>query len=345
MTQNLQKSDFYFDLPEELIAQDPLEDRSSSRLLVLDKETGETSHHIFKEVINYLNPGDCLVLNNTKVIPARLIGHKEDTGAAIEVLLLKRKENDIWETLVKPGKKCKPGTKIVFGEGLLHATVLETVEDGNRLIRFSYEGIFEEILDKLGEMPLPPYITHKLQDKNRYQTVYAKYEGSAAAPTAGLHFTKELLRQIEEKGIDIAYVTLHVGLGTFRPVKVDNILEHHMHSEFYQVTKEAADKINKAKKEGHRVICVGTTSCRTVESAADENGMVKEGCDNTEIFIYPGYKFKVLDALITNFHLPESTLVMLVSALAGREYILNAYEEAIREKYRFFSFGDAMLIK
>lgn len=345
MTQNLQKSDFYFDLPEELIAQDPLEDRSSSRLLVLDKETGETSHHIFKEVINYLNPGDCLVLNNTKVIPARLIGHKEDTGAAIEVLLLKRKENDIWETLVKPGKKCKPGTKIVFGEGLLHATVLETVEDGNRLIRFSYEGIFEEILDRLGEMPLPPYITHKLQDKNRYQTVYAKYEGSAAAPTAGLHFTKELLRQIEEKGIDIAYVTLHVGLGTFRPVKVDNILEHHMHSEFYQVTKEAADKINKAKREGHRVICVGTTSCRTVESAADENGMVKEGCDNTEIFIYPGYKFKVLDALITNFHLPESTLVMLVSALAGREHILSAYEEAIREKYRFFSFGDAMLIK
>ena len=345
MTQNLQKSDFYFDLPEELIAQDPLEDRSSSRLLVLDKETGETSHHIFKEVINFLNPGDCLVLNNTKVIPARLIGHKEDTGAAIEVLLLKRKENDIWETLVKPGKKCKPGTKIVFGEGLLHATVLETVEDGNRLIRFSYEGIFEEILDRLGEMPLPPYITHKLQDKNRYQTVYAKYEGSAAAPTAGLHFTKELLRQIEEKGIDIAYVTLHVGLGTFRPVKVDNILEHHMHSEFYQVTKEAADKINKAKKEGHRVICVGTTSCRTVESAADENGMVKEGCDNTEIFIYPGYKFKVLDALITNFHLPESTLVMLVSALAGREHILNAYEEAIREKYRFFSFGDAMFIQ
>lgn len=345
MTQNLQKSDFYFDLPEELIAQDPLEDRSSSRLLVLDKETGETSHHIFKEVINYLNPGDCLVLNNTKVIPARLIGHKEDTGAAIEVLLLKRKENDIWETLVKPGKKCKPGTKIVFGEGLLHATVLETVEDGNRLIQFSYEGIFEEILDKLGEMPLPPYITHKLQDKNRYQTVYAKYEGSAAAPTAGLHFTKELLQQIEEKGIDIAYVTLHVGLGTFRPVKVDNILEHHMHSEFYQVTKEAAEKINKAKKEGHRVICVGTTSCRTVESAADENGMVKEGCDNTEIFIYPGYKFKVLDALITNFHLPESTLVMLVSALAGREHILNAYEEAIREKYRFFSFGDAMFIQ
>lgn len=345
MTQNLKKSDFYFDLPEELIAQDPLEDRSSSRLLVLDKKTGETSHHIFKEILTFLNPGDCLVLNNTKVIPARLFGKKEDTGAVIEVLLLKRKENDIWETLVKPGKKCKPGTSLVFGEGLLHATVLETVEDGNRLIQFSYEGIFEEILDKLGEMPLPPYITHKLEDKNRYQTVYAKYEGSAAAPTAGLHFTKELLKEIEEKGIETAYVTLHVGLGTFRPVKTDNILEHHMHSEFYQVTEEAAEKINRAKKEGHRVICVGTTSCRTVESAADDNGVVKPGCGNTEIFIYPGYQFKVLDALITNFHLPESTLVMLVSALAGREHILNAYEEAIREKYRFFSFGDAMLIK
>lgn len=345
MTQNLKKSDFYFDLPEELIAQDPLEDRSSSRLLVLDKKTGETSHHIFKEILTFLNPGDCLVLNNTKVIPARLFGKKEDTGAVIEVLLLKRKENDIWETLVKPGKKCKPGTGLVFGEGLLHATVLETVEDGNRLIQFSYEGIFEEILDKLGEMPLPPYITHKLEDKNRYQTVYAKYEGSAAAPTAGLHFTKELLKEIEEKGIETAYVTLHVGLGTFRPVKTDNILEHHMHSEFYQVTEEAAEKINRAKKEGHRVICVGTTSCRTVESAADDNGVVKPGCGNTEIFIYPGYQFKVLDALITNFHLPESTLVMLVSALAGREHILNAYEEAIREKYRFFSFGDAMLIK
>lgn len=345
MTQNLKKSDFYFDLPEELIAQDPLEDRSSSRLLVLDKKTGETSHHIFKEILTFLNPGDCLVLNNTKVIPARLFGKKEDTGAVIEVLLLKRKENDIWETLVKPGKKCKPGTGLVFGEGLLHATVLETVEDGNRLIQFSYEGIFEEILDKLGEMPLPPYITHKLEDKNRYQTVYAKYEGSAAAPTAGLHFTKELLKEIEEKGIETAYVTLHVGLGTFRPVKTDNILEHHMHSEFYQVTEEAAEKINRAKKEGHRVICVGTTSCRTVESAADDYGVVKPGCGNTEIFIYPGYQFKVLDALITNFHLPESTLVMLVSALAGREHILNAYEEAIREKYRFFSFGDAMLIK
>lgn len=340
----LKKSDFYFDLPEELIAQDPLADRSSSRLLVLDKKTGEVEHHIFREIVQYLEPGDCLVLNNTKVIPARLLGAKEDTHAAVEVLLLKRRENDVWETLVKPGKKCKPGTRLVFGDGLLHAEVLETVEEGNRLIRFSYEGIFEEILDRLGEMPLPPYITHKLADKNRYQTVYAKYEGSAAAPTAGLHFTQELLEEIGKKGVDIAYVTLHVGLGTFRPVKVDNILEHHMHSEFYQVTEEAAGKINRAKQSGHRVICVGTTSCRTVESAADENGVVQPGCDNTEIFIYPGYRFKVLDALITNFHLPESTLVMLVSALAGREHVLAAYETAIRERYRFFSFGDAMFI-
>ncbi len=340
----LLKSDFYFDLPKELIAQDPLADRSSSRLLLLDKETGEIKHHVFKDIIEYLNPGDCLVLNNTKVIPARLLGVKEDTGAAVEVLLLKRKENDVWETLVKPGKKCKPGTKLVFGDGLLHAEVLETVEEGNRMIHFTYEGIFEEILDKLGEMPLPPYITHKLQDKNRYQTVYAKYEGSAAAPTAGLHFTNELLKQIAEKGVKIAYVTLHVGLGTFRPVKEDNILAHHMHSEYYEVTKEAADKINEAKKNGKRVICVGTTSCRTVESASDENGMVNPSCNNTEIFIYPGYRFKVLDALITNFHLPESTLVMLVSALAGRENVLNAYEEAIKERYRFFSFGDAMFI-
>ena len=327
-----------------MIAQDPLADRSSSRLLVLDKKTGEVEHHIFREIVQYLEPGDCLVLNNTKVIPARLLGAKEDTHAAVEVLLLKRRENDVWETLVKPGKKCKPGTRLVFGDGLLHAEVLETVEEGNRLIRFSYEGIFEEILDRLGEMPLPPYITHKLADKNRYQTVYAKYEGSAAAPTAGLHFTQELLEEIGKKGVDIAYVTLHVGLGTFRPVKVDNILEHHMHSEFYQVTEEAAGKINRAKQSGHRVICVGTTSCRTVESAADENGVVQPGCDNTEIFIYPGYRFKVLDALITNFHLPESTLVMLVSALAGREHVLAAYETAIRERYRFFSFGDAMFI-
>ncbi len=340
----LKKSDFYFDLPEELIAQDPLEDRSSSRLLVLDKETGEVEHHIFKEIIDYLKEGDCLVLNNTKVIPARLLGCKEDTGAAIEVLLLKRKENDVWETLVKPGKKAKPGTKLVFGDGLLKAEVLETVEEGNRLIQFSYEGIFEEVLDKLGEMPLPPYITHKLQDKNRYQTVYAKYEGSAAAPTAGLHFTNELLDQISKKGVKIAYVTLHVGLGTFRPVKVDNILEHHMHSEYYQVSEEAAQLINETKKNGGRVICVGTTSCRTVESAAQKDGFVKAGCDNTEIFIYPGYQFKILDALITNFHLPESTLVMLVSALAGRENVIHAYEKAIEESYRFFSFGDAMFI-
>ena len=340
----LKTLDFYFDLPEELIAQDPLEDRSSSRLLMLNKETGETEHHIFKDIIDYLNPGDCLVLNNTKVIPARLLGVKEDTGAAVEVLLLKRKENDVWETLVKPGKKCRPGARLSFGNGILKAEVLEVVEEGNRLIHFEYEGIWEEVLDSLGEMPLPPYITHKLQDKNRYQTVYAKYEGSAAAPTAGLHFTPELLQKIEDKGVDIAYVTLHVGLGTFRPVKVDNILDHHMHSEYYQITQEAADKINRAKENGHRVICVGTTSTRTVESAADENGRLQECCDNTEIFIYPGYKFKVLDALITNFHLPESTLVMLVSALAGREHVLNAYKEAVEERYRFFSFGDAMFI-
>lgn len=342
--EELKKSDFYFDLPEELIAQDPLEDRSSSRLLMLDKTTGQMEHHVFKDIVDYLRPGDCLVLNNTKVLPARLMGTKEDTGATIEVLLLKRRENDIWETLVKPGKKAKPGTKMVFGDGLLEAEVLEVVEEGNRLIQFRYEGIFEEVLDKLGEMPLPPYITHKLQDKNRYQTVYARYEGSAAAPTAGLHFTKELLQQIADKGVEIVYVTLHVGLGTFRPVKVDNILEHHMHSEYYQVTEEAAETINRAKKEGRRVICVGTTSCRTVESAAVEKGRIEAGCDNTEIFIYPGYEFKILDCLITNFHLPESTLVMLVSALAGKEHVMEAYEEAIRKKYRFFSFGDAMFI-
>ncbi len=343
-SEEMKKSDFYFDLPQELIAQDPLEDRSGSRLLVLDKKTGGIEHHIFHEIIDYLNPGDCLVLNDTKVIPARLLGEREDTGAAVEVLLLKRREKDVWETLVKPGKKARPGMQLVFGGGLLHAEVLEIVEEGNRLIRFRYEGIFEEVLDQLGEMPLPPYITHKLQDKNRYQTVYAKYEGSAAAPTAGLHFTEQLLSAIEEKGVDIACVTLHVGLGTFRPVKAENILEHHMHSEFYQVSAEAAEKINRAKESGHRVICVGTTSCRTVESAADADGKLRECCDNTQIFIYPGYRFKVLDALITNFHLPESTLVMLVSALAGREQVLHAYEEAIRERYRFFSFGDAMFI-
>ena len=340
----IKKSDFYFELPEELIAQDPLADRSDSRLLLLDKESGRTEHHIFREIVDYLRPGDCLVLNNTKVLPARLMGIKEETGASIEVLLLKRKENDIWETLVKPGKKAKPGTKLVFGDGSLRAEVLEVVEEGNRLIRFSYDGIFEEVLDRLGEMPLPPYLTHKLQDRNRDQTVSAKYEGSAAAPTAGLHFTEELLGQIEDKGVEIAYVTLHVGLGTFRPVKADNILEHHMHSEYYQVTEEAAQKINRAKEEGHRVICVGTTSCRTVESAAKADGTLEECCGNTEIFIYPGYRFKVLDCLITNFHLPESTLVMLVSALAGRENVLSAYEEAVREKYRFFSFGDAMFL-
>lgn len=341
---SLKKSDFYFDLPEELIAQDPLEDRSSSRLLMLHKETGEIKHEIFRNIIEYLQEGDCLVLNNTKVIPARLLGEKEDTGAHVEVLLLKRHEADVWETLVRPGKKCRPGTRLSFGDGLLKAEVLEVVEEGNRLVRFEYEGIFEEVLDKLGEMPLPPYITHKLQDKNRYQTVYAKYDGSAAAPTAGLHFTPQLLKDIEDKGVKIAYVTLHVGLGTFRPVKEENILDHHMHSEYYQVSEEAAEIINSTKKAGGRVICVGTTSCRTVESASTEDGVIHAGCDNTEIFIYPGYQFKVLDCLITNFHLPESTLVMLVSALAGRENVLAAYEEAIREKYRFFSFGDAMFI-
>ena len=337
--------DFDYDLPEELIAQDPLEDRSSSRLMVLDKKTGDIEHKIFRDVVDYLQPGDCLVLNNTKVIPARLFGVKEGTEAKIEILLLKRKENDIWETLVKPGKKCKPGVKISFGEGLLTGEVLEVVEDGNRLIQFHYDGIFEEILDQLGQMPLPPYITHQLKDKNRYQTVYAKYDGSAAAPTAGLHFTPELLQQIRDMGIDIAEVTLHVGLGTFRPVKVDTIEEHHMHSEFYMVEESEAKKINDTKANGGRVICVGTTSCRTLESATGDDGILKAGSGWTEIFIYPGYKFKILDCLITNFHLPESTLVMLVSALAGREHILNAYQEAIKERYRFFSFGDAMFIR
>ena len=341
----MRKEDFYFDLPEELIAQDPLEDRSSSRLLVLDKETGKVEHHVFREIIDYLQEGDCLVINDTKVVPARLIGSKIGTDAKIEVLLLKRKENDVWETLVKPGKKAKVGTRISFGDGLLVGEVVDIVEEGNRLIHFEYEGIFEEILDQLGQMPLPPYITHQLEDKNRYQTVYAKHSGSAAAPTAGLHFTPELLKEIEEKGVQIARVTLHVGLGTFRPVKVDNILEHHMHSEFYQIDEEAAEKINRAKESGHRVICVGTTSCRTIESAADKNGKLHATNGWTEIFIYPGYEFKVLDCLITNFHLPESTLVMLVSALAGREQVLSAYEEAVKEKYRFFSFGDAMFIK
>ncbi len=340
----LKTSDFYFDLPPELIAQDPLTDRSASRLLVLDKNTGEIKHEQFRNIINYLNPGDCLVLNDTRVIPARLHGIREETGAAIEVLLLKRKEKDVWETLVRPGKKVRPGVKLSFGEGLLRGEVLEIVEEGNRLIRFQYEGIFEEVLDRLGEMPLPPYITHKLEDKNRYQTVYAKYDGSAAAPTAGLHFTRDLLDEIAQKGVNLAYVTLHVGLGTFRPVKAERITEHHMHSETYQITKEAAEVINRTRKNGGRVICVGTTSCRSLESAAEEDGTLRECSGDTEIFIYPGYRFKVLDALITNFHLPESTLVMLVSALAGREKVLRAYGEAVEERYRFFSFGDAMFI-
>ena len=341
----LKTSDYFYELPPELIAQDPLEDRSSSRLMVLDQKTGAVSHHVFREIPSFLRPGDCLVLNNTRVIPARLMGVREETGGAVEVLLLKRRTGDVWECLVKPGKKARPGTRLAFGDGLLHAQVEDVVEDGNRLIRFFYDGIWEEVLDRLGEMPLPPYITHKLQDKNRYQTVYAKFEGSAAAPTAGLHFTPELLDQIQDMGVELAYVTLHVGLGTFRPVKVENVKEHHMHSEYYQVSAEAAEKINRTKKNGGRVICVGTTSCRTVESAADENGQVEAGCGDTDIFIYPGYRFKVLDALITNFHLPESTLVMLVSALAGREHVLAAYEEAVKERYRFFSFGDAMLIQ
>lgn len=338
------KSDYYYDLPERLIAQDPLLKRSDSRLMVLDKKTGEMEHKHFYDIKQYLKPGDCLVLNNTKVIPARLMGTRKDTGAVIEVLLLKRRDADTWETLVKPGKKARIGQIIEFGNGLLTAEVIGIEDEGNRIIKFNYDGIFEEILDKLGEMPLPPYITHKLQDRNRYQTVYAKYEGSAAAPTAGLHFTNELLDEIREMGVKTVFVTLHVGLGTFRPVKEENILNHHMHSEFYQVTKEAADEINATKKAGGRVICVGTTSCRTIESASDENGIVRAGSDNTEIFIYPGYKFKVLDCLITNFHLPESTLIMLVAALTGRENILNAYKTAVSMDYRFFSFGDAMFI-
>lgn len=336
--------DFYYDLPKELIAQDPLEDRASSRLLILDRKDGSLKHEVFHNIIEYLKPGDCLVINDTKVIPARLYGIKKDTGAKIEVLLLKRKENDNWEVLVKPGRKAKPGTVISFGDGLLECEVKEVIDDGNRIIQFSYDGIFEEILDRLGQMPLPPYITHELKDKNRYQTVYAKHEGSAAAPTAGLHFTNELLKNIEDMGVSIAHVTLHVGLGTFRPVKVEEITDHHMHSEYYHIEQQEADKINNAKKNGGRIISVGTTSCRTLESAADENGYLKAAGGWTDIFIYPGYKFKITDCLITNFHLPESTLLMLVSALAGRENIMNAYEEAVKEKYRFFSFGDAMFI-
>ncbi len=340
----MKTSDFYYDLPQELIAQDPLEDRSSSRLMHLSLKDGSIEHRHFTDVLDYMEEGDCLVINDTKVIPARLYGHKEETGALIEILLLKRRENDIWECLVKPGKKARPGAKITFGNGILKGKIIDVVDEGNRLIQFHYEGIFEEILDQLGEMPLPPYITHKLKDKNRYQTVYAKNEGSAAAPTAGLHFTKELLEKVKEKGVNIAHVTLHVGLGTFRPVKVDDVESHHMHSEFYIVEEDQAKLINDTKKAGKRVIAVGTTSCRTLESATGEDGILKAGSGWTEIFIYPGYHFKMIDALITNFHLPESTLVMLVSALAGKENIMHAYETAVQEKYRFFSFGDAMII-
>ncbi len=353
----LLKKDFYYELPERLIAQDPLENRSSSRLLILDKNTGEFIHSHFEHVLDYMKKGDCMVINNTKVIPARLIGERiveekeypkgfeaPKAGAPVEILLLKRLENNSWEAIVRPGKKLREGSRVSFGNGELKALITEVKDDGNRIVQFEFNGIFEEILDKLGSMPLPPYITHALADKNRYQTVYAKHEGSAAAPTAGLHFTKELLEKIREKGVEIAEVTLHVGLGTFRPVKEENVLDHHMHSEFYEVLPEEAEKINRCKANGGHIICVGTTSCRTVESASDENGKVIPGCGNTEIFIYPGYKFKCLDWLITNFHLPESTLIMLVSALAGREIVLRAYEEAVKEEYRFFSFGDAMLL-
>lgn len=340
----MKTSDFYYDLPQELIAQDPLTDRSASRLMHLSIKDGSIEHRHFTDILEYLNPGDCLAINDTKVIPARLYGHKEETGALIEILLLKRNENDVWECLVKPGKKARKGTRISFGDGLLKGEIVDVIEDGNRLIHFEYNGIFEEILDQLGEMPLPPYITHKLQDKNRYQTVYAKHEGSAAAPTAGLHFTKELLEKVKEKGVQIAHVTLHVGLGTFRPVKVDDVEQHHMHSEYYVVEEDQAKLINDTKKNGGRVIAVGTTSCRTLESATGEDGVLKAGSGWTEIFIYPGYHFKMIDSLITNFHLPESTLMMLVSALAGKEKIMHAYEEAVKERYRFFSFGDAMFI-
>ena len=340
----MKTSDFFYELPEELIAQDPLEDRTASSLLVLDRKTDKLEHKIFSDVIDYLNPGDCLVINNTRVIPARLIGEKEGTGGKVEILLLKRRENDIWESLVKPGKKLRPGARVTFGDGRLKAEILEIAGEGNRLVKFYYEGIFEEILDSLGEMPLPPYITHKLEDKEMYQTVYAKFDGSAAAPTAGLHFTTELLEKIKHKGVRIASITLHVGLGTFRPVKVEDVNNHHMHTEWYEVNKEAADIINETKKNGGRVICVGTTSCRTIESVADENGLMSAKTGETDIFIYPGYKFKVMDGLITNFHLPESTLVMLVSAFAGKERVLSAYETAVKERYRFFSFGDAMIL-
>lgn len=344
MDKFLKKSDYYYDLPEELIAQDPLEDRSSSRLMLLDKETGAVEHRHFYELPEFLRAGDCLVLNDTRVMPARLYGTKKDTGAVVEVLLLKRLKDSSWEVLVKPGKKAREGAVLDFG-GMMTGTVEEILEEGNRRIRFEFDGIFEEILDKLGEMPLPPYIHHKLKDRDRYQTVYAREEGSAAAPTAGLHFTKELLSEIEGMGVNIVYVTLHVGLGTFRPVKEENILDHHMHTEYCRVDKQAADTINRVKAEGGRIICVGTTSVRTLESMTGDDGIVRAGFKDTDIFIYPGYNFRAVDALITNFHLPESTLLMLVSAMAGRENILNAYNEAVREHYRFFSFGDAMFIQ
>ena len=338
-------TDFNYNLPEELIAQVPIEKRDESRLMVLDREKKTIEHKVFKDILDYLKPGDCLVRNNTKVIPARLYGVKEETGANVEFLLLHRVEGDIWEVMVRPGKKLMPGAKVSFGDGLLTAEILDTTEDGTRKVKFTYDGIFNEILDKIGLMPLPPYIKERLKEKDRYQTVYAKYEGSAAAPTAGLHFTDELLEKIKEKGVEIANVTLHVGIGTFRPVKVENIEEHDMHSEHYYIKKEDADKINNARKNGGRIIAVGTTSCRVLESISDENGIVHETEGDTSIFIYPGYKFKCIDCLITNFHLPESTLIMLVSALAGKDYIMKAYEEAVKEKYKFFSFGDAMFIK
>ncbi|MBR2737632.1 MAG: tRNA preQ1(34) S-adenosylmethionine ribosyltransferase-isomerase QueA [Lachnospiraceae bacterium] len=345
MSEKLSTSMFDYELPQELIAQDPLTDRSASRLMILDRASGQITHAHFTDILGELRPEDCLVINDTKVIPARLLGTKEDTGAAIEILLLKRTGADTWETLVKPGKKARPGARIAFGDGLLRAEVIDVVEEGNRVVRFEYDGIFEEILDQLGQMPLPPYITHPLQDKNRYQTVYAKYDGSAAAPTAGLHFTPELMEQVRAMGVRFAPVTLHVGLGTFRPVKVEDVTEHHMHSEFYTITEETARIINETKAAGGRVICVGTTSCRTIETAAAEDGTLTAKSGWTDIFIYPGYRFKVMDALITNFHLPQSTLLMLVSAFADRETVLAAYEEAVRERYRFFSFGDAMFIR
>ena len=337
-------SDFNYELPEELIAQDPLEKRSNSRLMVLDKNNGQVTHRHFYDIKDYLKSGDCLVINNTRVIPARLFGVKHPTGGHVEILLLKRHSDTVWECLVKPGKNARPGMELSFGAGILMGKITDIVDEGNRLIEFSFDGIFEEILDKLGEMPLPPYITHQLEDKNRFQTVYAKYDGSAAAPTAGLNFTKELLEEIKAMGVEIAEVTLHVGLGTFRPVKADDVLDHHMHSEFYQVSQEACDIINATKARGGRVISVGTTSTRTLESAANEDGTLTEKSGWTEIFIYPGYKFKVIDGLITNFHLPQSTLIMLVSALAGRENVLSAYETAVQEKYRFFSLVDAMIV-